>query len=146
MGTYIARRLLLMIPTLIGITFLIFMLVALAPGGIGAGLKMEAGAMQSQKGAAVLRAYLEDRYGLDDPVVVQYVRWLGRISPLKFGERSQIDPSGNRVYAPKELKPPPLWQWFTQELPVAPTVASPTGMTPDTLVESYRAAERAYAD
>src|ERR1044071_9910049 len=65
MGTYIARRLLLMIPTLVGITFLVFMLVALAPGGIGAGLKMEAGAMQSQKNAAVQRAYLEDRYGLD---------------------------------------------------------------------------------
>jgi peptide/nickel transport system permease protein len=40
MGTYIARRLLLMIPTLLGITLLVFSLVALAPGGIGAGLQV----------------------------------------------------------------------------------------------------------
>lgn len=146
MGTYIARRLLLMIPTLIGITFLVFMLVALAPGGIGAGLKMESGAMQQQKNAAVLRAYLEDRYGLDDPVVVQYVRWLGRISPVKLGERAQIDPSGNRVYPARPIKEPPVWRWFAASLPAATPEETPRGLNGDPLIESYRAAERAYAD
>jgi ABC-type dipeptide/oligopeptide/nickel transport system permease component len=146
MGTYIARRLLLMIPTLIGITFLVFMIVALAPGGIGAGLKVQGGAMQSQKGVALQRAYLEDRYGLDDPVVVQYVRWLGRISPVKLGQRAQIDPSGNRVYAPKKIKEPPLWRWFVPALPEAKAAATPEGVPGDALVERYRAAERAYAD
>jgi ABC-type dipeptide/oligopeptide/nickel transport system permease component len=146
MGTYIARRLLLMIPTLIGITFLVFMMVALAPGGIGAGLKVEAGAMQSQKGAAMQRAYLEDRYGLDDPVVVQYVRWLGRISPIKLGMRAQVDPSGNRVYAPKEIKDPPLWRWFVASLPTAQPAAPPTEASGEALLNHYRAAERAYAD
>ena len=36
MAAYIARRLALMIPTLVGITLLVFMLIALSPGGIGA--------------------------------------------------------------------------------------------------------------
>ena len=41
---YIIRRLLLMIPTLFGITFLVFMLLALTPGGIGASLRAAGGA------------------------------------------------------------------------------------------------------
>ncbi|MCC6285259.1 MAG: ABC transporter permease [Phycisphaerales bacterium] len=120
MATYILRRLLLMIPTLIGITFLIFMLMALAPGGIGASLQVSAGGQRDQTSAAVQKAYLEDRFGLDDPVVVQYVRWLGRISPVKFGERDQYAPDGERLSLPKAIKAPPMWKWFADALPTAP--------------------------
>jgi len=73
-----------------------------------------------QTSAAVQQAYLEDRYGLDDPPIVQYVRWLGRISPIKFGTRDQVAPDGERIALPKALKPPLLWSWFTDELPVEP--------------------------
>jgi ABC-type dipeptide/oligopeptide/nickel transport system permease component len=148
MGTYIARRLLLMIPTLIGITFLVFMMVALAPGGIGASLKVSAGGtMQSQQGTALLQAYLEDRYGLDDPVVVQYVRWLGRISPLKFGAREQVAPSGERITPPKPIKDPPLWSWYATALPgPAPALPSAAPTTPEEKVDAYRAAAKGYAD
>jgi microcin C transport system permease protein len=149
MGTYIARRLLLMIPTLIGITFLVFMMVALAPGGIGASLKVSAGGtMQSQQGTALLQAYLEDRYGLDDPVITQYVRWLGRISPVKFGARDQVAPSGERVTPPKRIKEPPLWRWYADSLP-GPAPAAPrtaAASTADERVDEYRAAAKAYAD
>ncbi len=115
MLTYIIRRLLLMIPTLIGITFIVFFLVALAPGGIGASLRQSGGQMEATS-AAVREAYLEDRYGLDDTVIVQYVRWLGRVSPVKFGTREQIDPTGELIRSPKLPKEPPLWSWFTDEL------------------------------
>jgi ABC-type dipeptide/oligopeptide/nickel transport system permease component len=149
MGTYIARRLLLMIPTLIGITFLVFMMVALAPGGIGATLKVSAGGtMQSQQGTALLQAYLEDRYGLDDPVVVQYVRWLGRISPIKFSARDQVAPSGERIQPPKPIKEPPLWPWYASSLP-GPVPAGrpePAANTPEQRIDEYRAAAKAYAD
>lgn len=118
MGVYIVRRLLLMIPTLIGITFLVFMLIALSPGGIGASLTAGDGQME-QTSRAVKEAYLEDRYGLDAPAPVQYVRWLGRISPIKFGKRDQIDPTGEFIQAPKAVKTPPLWSWYTDKLPVA---------------------------
>ncbi len=145
MGTYIARRLLLMIPTLIGITFLVFMIVALSPGGIGAALKVQAGNLQSQSNVAVLQAYLEDRYGLDDPVVVQYWRWLGRISPIKFGVRDQLAPNGERLRPPKEIKPPPLWRFFASELPTPAASAGFTGKTIDERVEEFRGATVEYA-
>ncbi len=114
MATYILRRLLLMIPTLIGITFLIFMLVALAPGGIGAALRGSGGTVDAGGGAsrAEAEAYLEDRYGLDDPAPIQYLRWLSRISPVKFGARNTVLPNGEVVSGPRELRPPPLWRWF----------------------------------
>lgn len=147
MGTYIARRLLLMIPTLIGITFLVFMIVALAPGGIGAALNAQGGTMQSQSGVAVMQAYLEDRYGLDDPAPVQYLRWFGRISPIKIGTRNQIDRSGNVVRSPKENKPPPLWSWYAASLPQpppAPIVTEPPES--EALQARFRAAERRNAE
>ena len=112
MGTYIARRLLLMIPTLLGITLLVFSLVALAPGGIGAGLQVSGGQMSDTSRVMQMQAYLEDRYGLNDPVIVQYGRWLAQISPLKFGPRFQRSPSGAWVRPPRDLPEPPLQGWF----------------------------------
>ncbi|MDA0803259.1 MAG: ABC transporter permease [Planctomycetota bacterium] len=96
-----------MLPTIIGITLMVFCLLALSPGGIGAGLRVSGGQMESSK-AALLEAYLEDRYGLKDPVVVQYVRWLGRISPIKFGRRDQFKDGGDLVRAPRAVKVPVL--------------------------------------
>ncbi|GAB4514766.1 MAG: hypothetical protein Tsb0013_19170 [Phycisphaerales bacterium] len=106
MTTYIIRRLLLMIPTLIGITFLVFMLVALSPGGIGATLTFSGGGGEAGQNRAIQEAYLEDRYGLNDPPVVQYVRWLGRISPIKFGVPDQRDPTGEIITPEKTLELP----------------------------------------
>lgn len=117
MVNYILRRVLLMVPTLIGITFVVFMLIALSPGGIGAGLLVAGGgAMQSQNAIAIQKAKLEDRYGLNEPAIVQYFRWLGRISPVKFGQRDLISPSGELVSVPRRLKEPPAWKWFESSL------------------------------
>lgn len=107
MGSYITRRLLLMVPTIAGITLMVFCLLALSPGGIGAGLRVSGGQMEASK-AALLEAYLEDRYGLKDPVVVQYGRWLGRISPIKFGRRDQVKDGGELLRAPRAVKVPLL--------------------------------------
>jgi microcin C transport system permease protein len=145
MGTYILRRLLLMVPTLLGITFLVFMLVAMAPGGIGAALQVAAGGnLQASSGAAVQQAYLEERYGLDDPVPVQYVRWLARISPLKFGDREQVMPTGEFVRPPKPVKEPLLWRWYADSLPVATTPQRPdlADATPDQRIRMWRQTER----
>lgn len=123
MGAYIARRLLLLFPTLIGITLLVFLMVAYAGGGIGAALRAAGGQMDAGSRAAQ-EAYLEDRYGLDDPKLVQYFRWLGRVSPLKFGTRAQITPEGETVTSPKTLDPPVVWNWFADSLPT-PKPADP---------------------
>jgi ABC-type dipeptide/oligopeptide/nickel transport system permease component len=120
MVNFLLRRLLFMVPTVLGITFMVFMLLALAPGGIGAGLAVQGGQMSDTSRVAQMQAYLEDRYGLSDPVVVQYLRWLGRISPVKFGERDLRNPSGDRVSAPREVRTPEMPWLFTP--PGAPSV------------------------
>jgi microcin C transport system permease protein len=147
MGNYIARRLLLMIPTLIGITFLVFMLIALSPGGIGAGLKVSAGGQMEATSRANIEAYFDDRYGLKDPVITQYIRWLARVSPLKFGARDQIDPTGERIRPPRPLKDPVLWTWFTAELPEAANAEPPLspGMEPEARTSLYRRLTNQYA-
>lgn len=124
MVSYIARRLLLMIPTLLGITFVVFMLLAASPGGIGAGLLLAGGGqMQSQSSIAIQKAKLEDRYGLNEPAVVQYLRWLSRISPLKFGQRDLISPSGEIVSRPRPVPAPPVWRWYADKLPAEAPVS-----------------------
>lgn len=109
MTTYILRRLLFMIPTLIGITFLVFMLIANSPGGIGAGLSLGGGdGADAGQSRAIQQAYLEDRYGLNDSVVTQYIRWLTKVSPLKFGIPEQQDDTGETISPPATLDPPPF--------------------------------------
>jgi ABC-type dipeptide/oligopeptide/nickel transport system permease component len=73
----------------IGITFLVFMLIALSPGGLSAGVEAAAGSGDAAQRSAE-RAYLHSRYGLDDPVLLQYARWLGRISPVRFDGQSGV--------------------------------------------------------
>ncbi|MBL9120946.1 MAG: ABC transporter permease [Phycisphaerae bacterium] len=110
---YVLRRLLLMIPTLLGITFLIFLLLAMAPGGIGAGAVRAGGGSQVEGSKlAVIQAYFEDRYGIKDPVLVQYGRWLARIAPVKFGARDQSTPAGAMLSTPREVDAPPMLSWF----------------------------------
>ena len=118
---YIGRRLLLMIPTLLGITFLVFMLLALAPGGIGAALRAAGGNVDADSKASLQLLYIEDRYGLDDHELVQYGRWLASISPLKFdmfaGGRAQRNYAGDLEQPPREVKDIPIdAAWFGVEI------------------------------
>ncbi len=119
MVSYLARRLAFMVPTVLGITLMVFCLLAYAPGGIGAGLAVSGGQMSDTSKVAQMQAYLEDRYGLNDWVIVQYGRWLSRISPVKFGERDLRTPSGERVAPPRAIDDPPLAAAFpTPAVPV----------------------------
>ena len=72
MWAYVARRLLLAIPTLLGASIVVFGMVHLAPGDpIAAVMPADAGQAEIE---AVKRAY-----GFDKPLPVQYVRWLGHV-------------------------------------------------------------------
>lgn len=164
MVNYLIRRLLLMIPTLLGITFLVFCLLALAPGGIGAAIQGQGGGdRQAASQVALQEAYLEDRYGLDDPVIVQYSRWLARVSPVKLGQRDQwlprrVDGQGQLdfelIRAPKPIKAPLVWQWFTDQLPPVPAprqeaLSHAQGASEKDQLDNagrYRTLERAYFD
>lgn len=72
MRTYIIRRLLLMIPTLLLLSMLVFGLVRLIPGDIV--MAMQA---QSISEGVIDREMVEQKLGLDAPIWVQYARWLG---------------------------------------------------------------------
>jgi peptide/nickel transport system permease protein len=70
MGRYLFRRLLIAIPSLIGISVVLFTVLALAPGD-----PFEELATNPNVPAAV-RAALRVKFGLDDPIAVRYLRWL----------------------------------------------------------------------
>jgi ABC-type dipeptide/oligopeptide/nickel transport system permease component len=83
MLTYLLRRILLMIPTLLGITVLVFTVMALSPGGISPQALMGGMDMKPEERKA-LQDYYNKRYGLDKPAPVQYFRWLNNVSPIGF--------------------------------------------------------------
>jgi len=80
MVTYLIRRLLLMVLTLFGISVLIFVLLRIVPGNI-ADILFDAAGMVS----AAEKHKLEAELGLDKPIVVQYVDWIGGLARGDFG-------------------------------------------------------------
>lgn len=92
MHTYIIRRLLLMFPTLIGITIVVFAVMAAAPGGISAQSLVEGQNLEPEVKKA-MEDYYNRLYGLDQPAPVQYLRWLNNVSPVgfTFDEQNEID-------------------------------------------------------
>ncbi len=73
MGRYLARRLLFAIPVLIGSTFLIFAMVYALPGDPIAAL------IGDRRIAPAVEAELRDRYNLNDPLLVQYGKYVGAL-------------------------------------------------------------------
>lgn len=83
MTTYIIRRFLLLIPILIVISLISFSLIHLAPGD-PAVVILRAGGVQQITEEAL--AQVRQEMGLDDPFLVQYVRWMGRVLQMDFGK------------------------------------------------------------
>lgn len=82
---FVSKRLLLSLPILLGITVITFGIIHLTPGGFTS-VHMDMNPNVSPDSIAQLQAL----YGLDQPVAVQYARWLGRLARLDFG-RSFLD-------------------------------------------------------
>ncbi|HEY5674555.1 MAG TPA: ABC transporter permease [Malonomonas sp.] len=83
---YLGKRLLLMVPLLLGITLISFVVIHLAPG--------EPTDLQTQmnpQASSDLQERLRVQYGLDKPLYVQYFDWLGRLVQLDFGESFATD-------------------------------------------------------
>jgi len=72
MQVYLARRLLLVIPTLIGVSIIVFLLVRMLPGDAVTMLLQD---YSYASDADAMRA----RLGLDRPIYVQYTEWLGGV-------------------------------------------------------------------
>lgn len=89
---YLLRRLLLVLPTLFGITIVVFIIINLAPGSpIEQKIQqLQMAASQSGSGRAtvsqeVIEA-LNQQYGFDKPILERYWIWLKNLSRLDFGE------------------------------------------------------------
>jgi peptide/nickel transport system permease protein len=81
MSTYVVRRLVLLVPSLIVVTLLVSLIVRLLPG-------TAIDVLLAQQGFTVAadRAKLEAELGLDKPWVVQYWTWVGGIARGDLGE------------------------------------------------------------
>ena len=103
MFKYILRRLVLMIPTLIGVTVISFAIVNLAPGspieqkiqqmkfagGGGDGASSGGGVASNNNTSGVsneVLAALKKQYGFDKPIHIRYWIWLKNIVRFDFGE------------------------------------------------------------
>lgn len=102
MQAYIIRRLLLLIPTLIGISFIVFVSVRFIPGTIVDQL------LANTDATPEIRAQLEEEYNLKGNVVVKYVEWMGDLARFDLGtsaisRRPITEALGERLPATLEL-------------------------------------------
>jgi len=70
MGNYLLRRLMLALPSLLGISLILFVLLALAPGDPFGELATNPNIPPE------VREALRIKFGIDDPILVRYLRWL----------------------------------------------------------------------
>jgi oligopeptide transport system permease protein len=102
MGRYVARRLLLTIPVLIGASFLIFAMVYALPGDP---IRALAGDRPLSPGVV---AELRQEFNLNDPLMVQYGKYIGGLFQGDFG----TDFAGR-----------PVWDLIERRMPVTATLA-----------------------
>jgi oligopeptide transport system permease protein len=97
LGRYLVRRILQFVPVFFGATFLIFVMVWAIPGDpirALAGDRVMAQSVQTE---------LRSRYNLDDPLVVQYGKYIGNVFHGDFGA---------------DFRGRPVWDLMKQRLPI----------------------------
>jgi microcin C transport system permease protein len=117
--SYFIRRLLLIIPTFIGITLLVFAVTRVVPGGPIERMLNEAMLSTGERGSSVsssrsvagsvlseqqldqLRAY----YGFDKPILLSYVDWLRKILVLDLGRSTRYNE--------------PVWETIKSRFPIS---------------------------
>src|SRR5439155_25847360 len=92
MGTYVLRRLLLLLPVLIGLSIVVFLVMRSLPGDPAAALLGPDAKLQDIKA-------LHKALRLDDPLPVQYWTWLTNVLKGDFGRSYTLhSPVGREVW------------------------------------------------
>ena len=119
MTSYFIRRFLLIVPTFIGVTVLVFVLTRMVPGGPIERMMQEA-ALASGDEATAAQSYtghgagalsddqieqLKAYYGFDKPVLVSYFLWLGKVLQLDLGNSTRYSD--------------PVWDIIKSRLPIS---------------------------
>jgi len=112
MKTYILRRLLLMVPTIIGITVVCFTLIQFVPGGPVEEMISRMRQASADRGADASKSISPEEienikkfYGFDKPAPVRYFSWIGNVLRLDMGES----------YFYQE----PVWDVISQRFPIS---------------------------
>ncbi|MFU8765986.1 MAG: ABC transporter permease, partial [Haliea sp.] len=117
MRDYFLRRLLLIPPTLIGVTIIVFAITRLVPGGPLERAIMETqqmslsgggGSQMAGQGMAISEAQLDrlrEYYGFDKPVLQSYFHWLGKVVRGDLGSSYRYNE--------------PVWDVIQQRFPVS---------------------------
>lgn len=119
MTAYFIRRFLLIIPTFIGITLLVFTITRMVPGGpierIMSEMQFASGdmAVEQRHGGAIAGSTLsEDQlqqlreyYGFDKPVLVSYIIWIKQVIQLNLGTSTRYNE--------------PVWETIKSRLPIS---------------------------
>ena len=88
-GTYVLRRLLIAVPSLLGISIVLFTVLALAPGDPFGDL------VSNPNIPPEVAANLREKFGMNDPVLVRYLRWLAAMLQgdwgFSFASRINVD-------------------------------------------------------
>ncbi|MBV9172175.1 MAG: ABC transporter permease [Chloroflexi bacterium] len=86
MGAYVVKRLLLTVPVVLGVSVLVFLMIRIVPGDIVdlmIGPELYVG--------PEYRAEMRAKYGLDQPIYIQYLSWVGQIAQGNFGTSLRND-------------------------------------------------------
>ena len=75
---FVVRRLLLLVPILVGLSILVFLWIRILPGG-------PAQALLGERGTDAQEAQIERQYGLDQPIHVQYWKYVQTVANGDFG-------------------------------------------------------------
>jgi microcin C transport system permease protein len=105
MRAYFTRRLFLIIPTLLGVTLLVFTLTRFVPGGPLERAMMEARMGEGRRGADPNRGAMSEEqlkdlkayYGLDKPILIAYALWLGELAQGNLGTSHRFSEPVNDV-------------------------------------------------
>jgi peptide/nickel transport system permease protein len=100
LAAYVARRLLLMVPVVLGVTILVFFLIHLVPGD-------PARTMLGTRATPDKVRLLHEQWGLDEPLPVQYQRFMGRLVRGDLGNSLFYSVSAGRLVL--ERLPVTLW-------------------------------------
>ena len=89
MAGYLARRLLIAVPSLLGISLILFAILAMAPGDPFTEMATNPNVPPE------VREALRESFGLNDPIMVRYLRWLAAMASgdwgFSFASRMDVD-------------------------------------------------------
>ena len=118
MHVYILKRLLHIVPTVLGITFIVFLMMQSVPGDPVVALLGDA---YTQEDAVKIRHL----YGLDRPIIVQYFIWLGKLVQGNWGTSIL---SGRPVLEDVLVRLPVTLELIVLSMGVALAIAVPAGI------------------